>query len=198
MKLSTRLVAVCLLMSRSLAIDERFEGIDLRSLRGGVGNGMGQGGGGGAGMGHGDGGDAGWNRENMQIIHKLLEHRGDIERTVTPATEDGLGITVTKTTSKDTEVEQWIKTHVTQMMDLVESGGRIRNWDPLFRAIFDHPKDIDSEVTTVDGGVEVILTGATECGKSLSYAHAEVVSAFLSNGYEELHRSHQVPTTCDE
>jgi hypothetical protein len=187
MKLFTRLGAIFLLMDHFLASDAKVEGINHRDLYGGRAGGMGMG----------NGGGDGWNGERMQIIQKLLEHRGVIERIVTSITEDGQEKTMTETTSENPEVEQWIITHVTQMIDLVQSGGRIRNWDPLFRAIFDHAEEIDSDVTVVDGGVEVLLTGTTDCGKALADKHAKLVSAFLADGYEELHRPHQAPRICD-
>jgi uncharacterized protein len=197
MKLFISFGSVFLLMTRSLAIDANVEMGVPRVLRGGGGMGYG-GGGGGMGQGGGDGGGGGgWNQERMEIIHKLLEYRSDIKREISPVTAGPYDL-VTTTTSQKAEVAGWIKTHVAQMMDLVGSGGRIRNWDPLFNEIFDHVNEIQSDVNDVVGGVEVFLAGTTVCGKALAEKHAAVVSAFLLNGYEELHQSHQAPSICDE
>ena len=79
------------------------------------------------------------------------------------------------------------------MISLVESGGRLRQWDPLFRAVFDNQDDIIVTVTPVRGGINVKLVGSTGCAVEVVKSHADVVSAFISDGYEALHETHEDP-----
>jgi hypothetical protein len=135
----------------------------------------------------------------MEVIHHLLDNRKDIERSVEYTDDDetnGPTSIQTTTTSDDSEVAGWIQKHVAQMRGLVESGGRIRNWDPVFREIFDHPGEIDFEWKNIPGGVEASLTGTTSCGKALAEAHAKIVSEFIRRGRNEVWESHPAPRKC--
>jgi len=133
---------------------------------------------------------------DMGLIHNLFDHREQIERSVN-VTEAGAE---TYTGSDDPEVSQWIQAHVAQMIALVGSDeGMIREWDPLFSAIFEHKDALTATLTSVDDkGVHVTLEGTTPCGKSLAHLHAKVVSNFIKRGYPEMHESHEVPTECDD
>jgi hypothetical protein len=168
---------------------------ETRALRGLMyGHGHGYGGGGMGTEGNGQGG--GGNGSNMQVIHKLLDNREEIERKVTPATEEEPLKTVT--TSVDPDVAGWIKQHVIQMTDLAKSGGRIRNWDPLFEALFDNSEDLDYVVNEVNGGVEVQLKAWTDCAKGIAEKHAGVVSDFIKYGHQEVELPHSAPEQCTE
>lgn len=138
----------------------------------------------------------GSNKDSMQIIRNLVENRADIVRTVEPPDGDQPLKTVTTSRSGDPKVADWIKVHVAQMKDLMEAGGRIRNWDPLFEELFDHNEDLDRTIFEMDDGVEVWLDGDTKCAKAVSQNHAHVISAFLENGQRELRRSHPPPPIC--
>jgi hypothetical protein len=93
----------------------------------------------------------------------------------------------------DSTVDSYIKKHVKQMKGLVESGRRIRNWDPLFSAIFDNYELIEMKVVEKDLGVEVVEISYDPYVAKLIQEHAKVVSLFVQYGFEEAHRSHPVP-----
>jgi hypothetical protein len=137
-------------------------------------------------MGRGGGGGGG---EHTELIHNLVDNREAIERRVT---RESSGAT-TVTTSTDPQVSDWIQEHVEQMLALIENNGRIRQWDPLYVALFDNQDDITTSATRVDGGIRVRLQGSTGCAIDLVQAHADVVSAFLSEGYDEVQASHDAP-----
>lgn len=82
------------------------------------------------------------NHEQMAVIHNLLDNRRVIARNVT---DEPWGAT-TVTTSTDSQVTDWIRTHVEQMIALAENNGRIRQCDPLFDAIFDNHDDVSCAV----------------------------------------------------
>ena len=65
--------------------------------------------------------------------------------------------------------------------------------DPLFRAIFANADKIVMKQENTAKGVRVIETSADPYVAKLIQAHAEVVSAFLANGVEEMHKDHALP-----
>ena len=159
------------------------------------------------GRGQGNGGGQGMsNRDRMAMIQKLFDHRLDIYHDVDNM--DDLGINAT-TYSYDREVGTWIQSHVYQMVNLMESGGRIRDWDDLFRYLFDHRNDQTMQVTntTEDGkyGVNVVQTVVSDveddserdCIAQLIQDHAKVVTKFLERGRREMHKNHPVSVKCD-
>lgn len=138
---------------------------------------------------HAQRGSAGHGREYKDVFHYLLEQHNTILRNV-EFIENGVK---TYTYSSNPKVANHIKKHVVQMKGLVESGKRIRNWDPLFGAIFDNYELIEMKVIQKERGVEVIETSYDPYVAKLIQEHAKVVSLFVKYGFEEARRSHPVP-----
>ena len=134
-------------------------------------------------------GSGGYGREYKDVFHFLLKQHSTIFRDV-EVIERGVK---TYTYSEDSKVAYHIKKHVNQMKVLVESGKRIRNWDPLFNAIFDNYELIEMKVIEKEKGVEVIETSYDPYVAKLIQEHAKVVSLFVKNGFEEARRSHPIP-----
>ncbi len=84
--------------------------------------------------------------------------------------------------SKDPEIVDAVRIHVRQMVDLIHGGGRIRNWDPLFREIFDRREAIEMQITDIEGGVEVTETSEDDQVAKLIRAHAVKVEEFVDRG----------------
>ena len=172
-----------------------------RLLQMGMGKGGGGGGGGdhmggggmamGMGMGMGMGG-----RSEMATIHNLVDNRHNIQRIVN-MTDDGISTT---TWSENEKVSAWIKQHVAEMSALLESSGRIRQWDDLFVKVFDMRDSHTMEYRERDDGMGVVVEqyGINKCAIGLVQAHAKVVSAFIREGYDEVHKNHDVPAVCEE
>lgn len=127
--------------------------------------------------------------EDREDFHFLLAHRERIRRTVTRR-PDGVD---TLTESDDPDVAAGIQRHVHAMHSRVREGRGIHLRDPLFRAVFRHAPSVTMEVTDTDHGVRVLETSADPYVASLIQAHADVVSAFIANGHEEVRRDHQPP-----
>jgi len=127
--------------------------------------------------------------EDREDFHFLLTHRERIRRTVTRR-PDGVD---TLTESDDPDVAAGIQKHVHAMHSRVREGRGIHLRDPLFRAVFRHAPSVTMEVTDTDHGVRVLETSADPYVASLIQAHADVVSAFIANGHEEVRRNHQPP-----
>lgn len=134
----------------------------------------------------------------MSTIHNLVNHRHEITRHI----KDSQKGVHTKTFSNSTQTNTWIRQHVKTMMELVESGHHIRNCDGLFRTMFDHASEMDLQCheDNESGGVQCKYKADGECAIGLSQAHANVVSAFIANGWDEVHQDHSdmVPDACLE
>lgn len=148
----------------------------------------GQRGAGGPGRGYGAMGD-GPNRPAMENAHFLIDHHQHLRRTV----EDVPGGVRTRTTTDDPTLTDRLREHVQEMADLLDEGGRIRNWDPLFNEIFDHRDAIDIEIRDIDHGVEVVETSEDEQVIALIRAHARKVEEFVARGRAACHEETPLP-----
>jgi hypothetical protein len=116
----------------------------------------------------------------MATYRELLENHESISRTF----EKIPGGIRSITTSSDPEMVPVLRRHVGQMIDLLENGGWIRIWDPLFAEIFEHADKIETSVEEIEGGVAVTETSDNEQVASLIQAHAAKVMEFAARGQE--------------
>ena len=131
-----------------------------------------------------------------EAIHALVhEFRQDIVREI----EDVEGGVATVTRSPDNaEAAAMLQRHVAEMKRLVETGGRIRGWDPLFSELFDHYQEIDMVIEPLADGVRVVETSANPEVVKLIRTHARRVSDFLARGPEAVHGSTAMPADYEE
>jgi len=127
--------------------------------------------------------------EDREDFHFLLSHREQIRRTITQRA-DGVD---TLTESDDPDVAAGIQKHVHAMHTRVRDGRGIHLRDPLFREVFRNAESVTMTVTDTDHGVRVVETSADPYVAALIQAHAEVVSGFIANGHDEVHRNHELP-----
>lgn len=165
--------------------------------------GMGPGGGRGPGMGRGmgmgmgrmmsGGPGAGGPDANMRgdadVFHYLLEHHGEIRRTV-KRLDNGVD---TLTESDNPEVAEKLHTHAEQMHRRVKEGRGLRFFDELFVALFANYDRIKMQVEKTKLGVRVVETSDDPRIALLIQAHADVVSRFVDFGFDEMHKNHPVP-----
>jgi hypothetical protein len=134
----------------------------------------------------------------MNTIHKLLSHRDEITRHIKD-TPKGVH---TQTFSDSPEINAWIRQHVQSMIELTHSGHRIRDCDGLFHELYENAANLNLEChdDNESGGVQCKFRAEGDCAVGLAQAHARVVSAFLKNGWDEVHRDHadMVPDSCFE
>ncbi|MCP4202748.1 MAG: hypothetical protein GY769_12535 [bacterium] len=135
------------------------------------------------------GGMRGGHRALMESTWTLIDGHEAIERKV----EDVPGGVRTITTSTDENLVPVIRRHVREMADLIENGGRIRAWDPLFAEIFDHAEAIEIAIEDIDGGVLVTETSEDEEVAKLIRAHAFKVLEFVARGDEAYRESTPLP-----
>ncbi|MGB3564927.1 MAG: hypothetical protein WBH85_00725 [Thermoanaerobaculia bacterium] len=126
----------------------------------------------------------------MRAVWALIDAHEDIDRVV----EEIPGGVKTTTTTTDPELVPVLQRHVTEMAELLESGGRIRNWDPLFAEIFDRRHEIRITVNELDHGVEVVETSDNEEVTKLIRAHARKVEEFVAEGDDVLHQPTPLPS----
>ncbi len=140
-------------------------------------------------MGKGAGGGDAAMVADHNLIHALLEHRADIRRDI-KKTDQGVE---TLTESDKPEVAAAIQKHVAAMERRVKTEQPIHMRDPLFAEVFRHAEKITLVYKKTDKGMWVKETSDDPYVVKLIQAHAEVVSLFIKNGFDEAHRNHEVP-----
>ena len=137
----------------------------------------------------------------QDTIQFLMQNRDKIERDVE---DKDFGVkTITNAKSgEDKSINDWIYHHVMEMKALVESGGRIRDWDDLFEKMYEYANDL--ELTCSQDGeqgpveCEHVSKSENDCASGLAQAHAEIVQLFLDNGPSEVRQDHgdYIPASC--
>jgi hypothetical protein len=126
---------------------------------------------------------------DRDVFHYLLEHHDKITRKV-EKTDEGI---ITVTESEDPKVAAKIQEHVASMYDRVKNVKPIHMRDPLFAALFRNADKIKMAHEDTERGVRVVETSEDPFVVKLLQAHADTVSLFIRNGFEEAHRNHAVP-----
>jgi hypothetical protein len=126
---------------------------------------------------------------DMLVFHQLFEHRTEITRQIV-LRADGVE-TVTESTNP--AVTRLLQTHVASMLARVKDGRPIHLRDPLFAEVFRYADRIEASSESTTGGVRVVETSKDPYVVKLIQAHAEVVSAFINNGWSEMMKNHAVP-----
>jgi hypothetical protein len=127
-------------------------------------------------------------RQDMQTIHALFDAHRKITRTV-KNTEDGV---ITLTESADPAVQALITAHAQAMKKRLEQRQPIRDWDPLFAALFENAAKIRMEVIPTERGVKIVETSADPAVVRLIQAHAAGVSEFVREGSAVMHKRHDL------
>lgn len=126
---------------------------------------------------------------DQDVFLTLLGNHEKIRRTV----REIPGGVETVTDSDQPIVAGLIRDHVHAMKGRLEDGRRLRQWDPLFRAVFDEAAAIDVEIEDTPNGVIVRETSTDGRVTRLIRAHAAVVSGFVARGTEESRLAHEPP-----
>lgn len=126
---------------------------------------------------------------DRDLLHGLLTHRADIRREV-KKTPNGVE---TLTESDKPEVAAAIQKHVASMEARVKNKNPIHARDPLFAELFRHADKIKFVYKPTAKGMHVIEASDDAYVARLIQAHADVVSLFLKNGFEEVQRNHDLP-----
>ncbi len=125
----------------------------------------------------------------MHNAMSLVHQRSGIERRV----EEIDGGIRSVTTAENPATADLIEHHVRQVAGLLEKGGRMRGWDPLFSEIFDHYDQIEISIERIDNGVVVEEISADPWVAELIRAHAAKVNDFLARGPAAVHEATPLP-----
>ena len=142
---------------------------------------------GGHGRGRGGGGGGGpLPAEQREKIHDLFANHKAIERKLT-LTKTGY---TSRTTSKDPKIAATLKAHVSYMEKRLDAGFPVRRWDPAYAEFFEHYDQLDTTITKIPAGLEVVVTGKTPEAVKVAQNHAKIISGFIENGEVEHHARH--------
>ena len=128
---------------------------------------------------------------DQSVFHEMLAQHDKLRRSVREI--DG-GIE-SLTESDDHQLVALLHDHVRAMKSRMESGRRIRQWDPIFAVMFDHRKQVRIDIAETDTGVRVRETSDDPKVAALIQSHAKVVSAFVANGFDETSKEHPLPAS---
>ena len=126
---------------------------------------------------------------DRDVFQTLLGNHARIRREVR-LVEDGVE---TVTESDDPSIAILIKDHVRAMKSRIEERRRIRQWDPMFRAVFDNAAEIEMDYEETPAGVRVREVSSDPAVARLIQAHARVVDGFVARGGAESREAHPVP-----
>ena len=115
---------------------------------------------------------------------QLLTDHAAIRRTVHHREEAGVAIVEAVTESSDPTVAAAIREHARAMQARMKVGGRVRVWDPVFREMFLHYRDISIDVAETPDGVRIVERSSNAEAISLMRSHAAGVSEFVREGHE--------------
>lgn len=152
---------------------------------------------GGFGMGRGPGrsgrgpGGMGGNREDMTAIHQMFDARDRITRTVKELPDGAEAITE----SDDPKIARLIQTHVPAMETRIHEDNPLppMTFHPVFMALRKHADDYTFEHEDTDLGVKVTYAAEAPYVVMLVREHAKLVSRFVKNGMEEIHKPYKLP-----
>ena len=134
-------------------------------------------------------GHEGRGRAEMQNAHFLVTNHDRLERKV----EDIPNGVQTVTTTDDPELLEPLREHVREMSAMLEGGGHIRNWDPLFAEIFENAESIQFEIEEIENGVLVTEVSDDEEVVKRIRAHARKVDQFVAEGPEACREETPLP-----
>jgi hypothetical protein len=125
--------------------------------------------------------------EQQELIRLLAAHHQEIQRTV-ETTESGYR---SRTTSANPEVAAALIAHVRYMKRRMDSGGRVRNWDPAFREMAAYHDRMTVKVCELPDGLEVEVSGKDPSAVAVARNHARIVSGFVAEGRAAVERKHK-------
>ncbi|QDT47247.1 Cytochrome c551 peroxidase precursor [Symmachiella dynata] len=162
-----------------------------------VGHGPGHGRGRGFGRGRGRGpGMMGGNREDMTTLHAMFDDRDKINRTVKMLPTGAEAVTE----SDDEKIAALIQKHVPAMESRVHENDPLppMTFHPIFVELIKHADDYTLTYEETDKGLKVTYEADDPFVIMLVQEHAKLVSRFIKNGMEEIHKPYTLPTVKQE
>ncbi len=130
-------------------------------------------------------------REDMMTLHALFNGREKIRRSVKNLSNGA----ETLTESDDDEIATLLHKHVPAMEGRVLSNEPLppMRFHPLFQELIKKAEKVAFDYEETDHGVKVIYTSDDPYVVLLIQEHAKLVSRFIENGMQELHKPYKIP-----
>lgn len=131
------------------------------------------------------------NHEDMITIHAMFDAHDRITRTVKEIPNGAEAVTE----SDDPEIAGLIKAHVPAMESRIHDDDPLppMTFHPVFVALRKHADDYGFDYDVTDKGVKVTYSAKDPFVTMLVREHAKLVSRFLRNGMEEIHKPYELP-----
>jgi len=102
--------------------------------------------------------------------------------------------------SNQPETLKWMKSHVEEMQERLETGEVARSWDPLFKAYFAKANEIEMDCEHNEDRMQCVYKSMTDCGRDLIKAHTmyhdKVADTIREHGHHGVFEEHEVPESC--
>ncbi len=132
-------------------------------------------------------------REDMMTLHALFNGREKIRRSVKNLSNGA----ETLTESDDDEIATLLHKHVPAMEGRVLSNEPLppMRFHPLFQELIKKAEKVAFDYEETDHGIKVVYTSDDPYVVLLIQEHAKLVSRFIENGMQELHKPYKIPET---
>lgn len=170
--------------------NQEAESIPEHGMGLGRGRGMGMGRGMGPGMGRGPNAMQGM-QGDMSTLHAMFADREMIKRTVKNLPDGAEAVTE----SDDEAIANLLKEHVPAMEDRVLGNDPLppMTFHPIFVELIKHAEDYTLTYEETDKGMKVTYQSDDPFVIMLVQEHAKLVSRFIKNGMEEIHKPYTLP-----
>ncbi len=128
---------------------------------------------------------------DMATLHAMFSDRDKIKRSVKNLPDGAEAVTE----SDDEAIAEMLKEHVPAMEDRVLSNKPLppMTFHPIFVELIKHAKDYTLAYEETDKGVKVTYQSDDPYVVMLVQEHAKLVSRFIKNGMEEIHKPYTLP-----
>lgn len=130
-------------------------------------------------------------RQDMATLHALFANRDKINRTVKLLPKGAEAITE----SDDAKIAELLQEHVPEMEGRVNSNQPLppMTFHPIFVELIQHADDYSFTYDETDKGIKVTYQADDPFVIMLVQEHARLVSRFLQNGMQEIHKPYTLP-----
>ncbi len=130
-------------------------------------------------------------REDMTTIHALFGGRKKIKRTINNLPNGA----ETVTESEDSQIASLLQKHVPDMEGRVLSNEPLppMRFHPLFQELIKNADKVDFNYEETEHGIKVVYTSEDPYVVLLIQEHAKLVSRFIENGMQEIHKPYEIP-----
>lgn len=135
-------------------------------------------------------------REDMTTLHAMFADRDKIQRTITNLPDGAEAVTE----SDDEKIASLLQQHVPAMDGRVTGNNPLppMTFHPIFVELIKHSDEYTLTYEETPKGMKVKYTSADPYVVMLVQEHAKLVSRFIKNGMEEVHKPYTLPKLEDE